>query len=77
MVKTTDELKAHLMESNEQFRLLVHQHAEYSRRLEELEARPHLSSEEQVEEVKLKKIKLRLKDQMQEIMSRYRTEQTV
>lgn len=77
MVKTTDELKAHLMESNEQFRLLVQQHAEYSRRLEELEARPHLSSEEQVEEVKLKKIKLRLKDQMQEMMSRYRTEQTV
>jgi uncharacterized protein len=77
MVKTTDELKAHLMETNEQFRLLVQQHSDYSKRLDELEAHPHLTSEDQVEEVKLKKIKLRLKDQMQEMMNRYRAEQTV
>jgi uncharacterized protein len=77
MVKTTDELKAHLMETSEQFRLLAQQHSDYSRRLSELEARPHLTSEEQVEEVKLKKMKLRLKDQMQEMLNRYRAEQTV
>ena len=75
MVKTTDELKAHLMETNEQFRLLAQQHSDYSKRLDELELRSHLSAEEQVEEVKLKKMKLRLKDQMQEMMNRYRAEQ--
>lgn len=77
MVKTTDELKAHLMETSEPFRLLAQQHADYSRRLDELEARHHLTSEEQVEEVKLKKLKLRLKDQMQEMMNRHRAEQAV
>jgi uncharacterized protein YdcH (DUF465 family) len=77
MVKTTDELKAHLMETSEQFRLLAQQHSDHSRKLDDLESRPHLTSEEQVEEVKLKKIKLRLKDQMQEMMNRYRAEQAV
>ncbi len=77
MVKTNDELKAHLMETNEQFRLLAQQHSDFSRKLDELESHPHLTNEDQVEEVKLKKMKLRLKDQMQEIMNRYRAEQTV
>lgn len=77
MVKTTDELKAHLMETSEPFRLLAQQHSDYSRKLDDLESRPHLTSEEQVEEVKVKKIKLRLKDQMQEMMNRYRTKKAV
>jgi uncharacterized protein YdcH (DUF465 family) len=43
--------------------------------LDELEALPHLTEQEQVEEVRLKKLKLRLKDQMEAIMSQYRTQQ--
>jgi uncharacterized protein YdcH (DUF465 family) len=74
MEKTLDELKAHLMATNEDFRRLATQHADYKRKVEELEARPHLSPEEELEEHRLKKLKLHLKDQMMEIMNRYRTQ---
>ena len=72
---TQDELKAHLMRSNEQFRDLAEQHLRFHKQLEALEAKPHLTDEEQIEEVRLKKLKLRLKDQMNEIMARYRAQQ--
>lgn len=69
-----DDLKAHLMSSDEHFRELAKQHSEYNRRVEELEAKHALTDEEQMEEVRLKKLKLRLKDQMAEIMSRHRAQ---
>jgi uncharacterized protein len=72
-----EELRAHLMSSNEEFRRLFQQHSEYARQLDALEARPHLSDQEQMEETRLKKLKLRLKDQMEAIISQYRTQQQV
>ncbi len=69
-----DDLKAHLMATNEEFCRLANQHCEYKKKLEELHARPHLTDQEQIEEVRLKKIKLHVKDQMEEIMSRYRAQ---
>jgi uncharacterized protein len=70
-----EELRAHLMEVNEEFRGLAGQHSEYAKKLDALESLPHLTHEEQVEETRLKKIKLRLKDQMEAIMSQYRSQQ--
>jgi len=70
-----DELKAHLMATNEEFRRLATQHSEYAKKLDALEARPHLTDEEQMEETRLKKMKLRLKDQMEAIVSQYRSQQ--
>lgn len=70
-----DQLKAHLMEANEEYRQLATQHSEYARKLDELEALPHLTEQEQVEEVRLKKLKLRLKDQMEAIVKQYRSQQ--
>jgi len=69
-----DQLKAHLMETDEGFRRLATQHCDYKKQLEALSARPYLSPEEQLDEIRIKKLKLRLKDQMQEIMDRYRHE---
>ena len=72
---TQDELKAHLMATSEEFRALASQHAQLHKQLEELEAKQHLSDQEQVDEVRLKKQKLRLKDQMNELLSRSRAQQ--
>jgi uncharacterized protein YdcH (DUF465 family) len=70
-----EELKAHLMATNEEFRLLASQHSEFAHKLDELEALPHLTDQEQLEETRLKKLKLRLKDQMEAIMSQSRSPQ--
>ena len=51
-----EELKAHLMATNEEFRGLASQHSEFAHKLDELEAHPHLTDQEQLEEVRLKKI---------------------
>jgi uncharacterized protein YdcH (DUF465 family) len=70
-----EEMKAHLMATNEEFRLLASQHSEYAHKLDELESLPHLTEQEQLEETRLKKLKLRLKDQMEAIVSHSRTHQ--
>jgi uncharacterized protein YdcH (DUF465 family) len=76
MEKTAQEqLRAHLMETNAEFRRLADQHSDYAKKLDELEALPHLTDQEQVEEVRLKKLKLRLKDQMEAILKQYRSQQ--
>ena len=72
-----EELKAHLMETNEEFRRLVSQHFEFAQKLDALESLPHLTYEEELEETRLKKLKLRLKDQMEAIVSQYRSQQQV
>ena len=74
MQLTPEELKSHLMETDDDFRRLAKQHCEYKKLLEALSSRPYLTPEEQVEEVRLKKVKLRLKDQMQEMIDRFRHE---
>ena len=74
MENTQDELKAHLMQTDEEFRHLAEQHAQYHKQLEALEAKPRLTPEEEMEEHRLKKLKLRLKDQMNAIISRNRAQ---
>ena len=74
MENTQDELRAHLMKTDEDFRHLAEQHAQYHTQLEALEAKPHLTPEEELEEHRLKKLKLRLKDQMNGIIGRYRAQ---
>ena len=69
-----EELKAHLMQTEEDFRRLVDQHSDYAHKLEELASRPYLTEPEQIEEVRLKKLKLYAKDQIEARLSRYRTQ---
>jgi uncharacterized protein YdcH (DUF465 family) len=70
-----EELKAHLMATHPEFSRLVSQHSEYASKLDALESLPHLTTEEELEEKRLKKGKLRLKDQMEAIMSQFRSQQ--
>ena len=72
MEQAQTELKAHLVATSEEFRQLVAQHAEYDRLLDAIEAKPHVTPQDEVEEHRIKKLKLRLKDQMNDIMARYK-----
>jgi hypothetical protein len=47
---------------NEEISRLRAEHQRHTQRLEELLQKPYLSAEEQLEEVKLKKLKLHIKD---------------
>ncbi len=67
-----EELKAHLMETNEEFQRLSSLHHNYAVQLDALESLPHLTDQEQLEETRLKKLKLHLKDQMEAMLSQYR-----
>ena len=62
-----------LMASNDEFRRLVTEHSQYSQRLDTLVHKRFLSEEEKMEEVRLKKLKLRLKDQMERLEQQFRT----
>jgi len=66
-----EEIKAHLMQTDEKFRHLAEQHSQYKRQVEELEAKHALSAAEELEEHRLKKLKLRLKDEMEQLVSDY------
>jgi uncharacterized protein YdcH (DUF465 family) len=61
----TEAIREQLMAGNEQYRRLREEHSRYASQLAQLAAKSHLSEEEQVEEVRLKKLKLRVKDQME------------
>ena len=66
------DLKEELMRTDEEFHSLAARHHELEDRLHELTAKHYLSEPEQFEEVILKKRKLKLKDQMEDILRRHR-----
>ena len=66
-----EELKAHLIETDEEFRRLATVHSDYAQKIDSLETLPYLSEQERMEEVKLKKLKLHAKDLMAAIMNRH------
>lgn len=65
------DLRARLLQTDEEFRALSEKHHELDVRLHELASRPYLADNEQVEEVTLKKRKLQLKDRMEDILRRH------
>jgi len=69
---TQEEIKAHLMQTNDQFRAMVEQHHQYDVLVAELESKHALSPAEEVEEHRLKKLKLHLKDQIEQVISESR-----
>lgn len=67
-----EELKAHLLASDSHFRELAEQHAQLKHQIEELESRHLVTEQDELEEQRLKKLKLHAKDQMIEILENYR-----
>lgn len=69
MARSADqEIVSRLMATSEEYRLLAEQHSSFDRRLEQLAHRKFPSQEEQLEEARLKKKKLHLKDRMYDII---------
>ena len=60
-----------LLTSHEEFQRLVQEHSQYSQRLESLTQKRYLTEDEKLEEVRLKKLKLRLKDQMHSLETQF------
>ena len=71
------QVRDQLLASNEVFRKLAEEHSQYSQRLDSLVTKKYLSEEEKLEEVRLKKLKLRLKDQMESLEQQFRKAQPV
>jgi uncharacterized protein YdcH (DUF465 family) len=71
MPKDFEELKRELLQTDEEYRQLATQHHDLDEKIHSLTARHYLSEPEQLEEVRLKKRKLRLKDQMENILRRH------
>jgi uncharacterized protein YdcH (DUF465 family) len=61
-----------LLASHQEFRKLALEHTQYSQRLDSLIQKRYLTDDEKLEEVRLKKLKLRLKDQMESIERQFR-----
>ena len=59
-----------LLDSDAEYRRLVEQHSRYEAELQKLSATPYLNSEDLLEEIKLKKMKLHCKDEMERIAAR-------
>lgn len=65
-------LQDELIANSEEFRKLAQEHKQYAQRLDSLIQKKYLSEDEKVEEVRLKKLKLRLKDQMEIMEQQHR-----
>jgi uncharacterized protein YdcH (DUF465 family) len=64
MMAIREELMAH----DDSFRQLAHQHARLESQLGQLRQKRFLTSDEELEEVRLKKLKLHLKDEMEQMV---------
>ena len=66
-----DSVREQLLASHEEFRRLAQEHNQHCQRLHDLIEKRYLTEDEKLEEVRIKKVKLRLKDQMQTIEQEY------
>jgi uncharacterized protein len=67
-----EEIRQSLFASDSEFRRLAEEHSRCESQLEQLLNSAYVSSEDLLREATLKKLKLRLKDQMESIVARYR-----
>lgn len=73
MSPPAEAIREQLMASNQEYRRLREEHARYSAQLDQITSKTYLSEQDKLEEVRLKKLKLRAKDQMEALIQRART----
>ena len=72
MATKEEELVERLMRENEDFLKVKQAHSQLARELEELEKKPFLTPQDEMEVKILKKKKLVYKDEMEKILMKYR-----
>ena len=70
-----NEVIERLLKEDEGFKRAFNTHKDYDRKIEELEKKQHLTTAETIETKRLKKLKLALKDELEEMISRHRSSQ--
>ena len=65
MSPLTEAIREQLMANDPEYQRLRQEHARYVAQLEQLKCKTYLSEVEQLDEIRLKKLKLRAKDQME------------
>ena len=67
----TPGIREHLMANNAEFQRLADQHTRFAEQLEELAKQTYLNAEDLILQTELKKRKLRLKDEMEQLVARH------
>jgi uncharacterized protein YdcH (DUF465 family) len=75
MSTPAEAIREGLMANNPEYRSLREEHIRYASQLDQLAAKVFLTEEEKLEEVRLKKLKLRVKDQMELLVRQAQTVQ--
>lgn len=73
MSSPTEAIREQLMATNQEYQRLREQHAVYATQLDQLATKTYLSDQEKLEEVRLKKLKLWVKDQMETLVRQLRS----
>jgi uncharacterized protein YdcH (DUF465 family) len=69
----TAAIREQLMANDPEYQRLSEEHAHYAAQLDQLASKRYLNEQEQMEEIRLKKLKLRAKDQMEMLVQRSRS----
>ena len=72
MPATAQEIPGDPVSNDAEFRKLAQEHSRYEEQLHQLTRQPYVSSEDIVLEAQIKKLKLRIKDEMQRVLARHR-----
>jgi uncharacterized protein YdcH (DUF465 family) len=70
------DIRGTLWSSDLEFRKLAAEHSRYETQLEQLVSQTYRNSEDLTQETELKKLKLRVKDRMEQLVARYISEPT-
>ena len=76
MEKYEQELISQLIEKDPELKRHVDEHQTFEKQLERFEKKPFLTTEEETEVKRIKKLKLRGKDRIEAILARYRQQQS-